>query len=272
MHAVIVPETRAATIPSTPANTEIHQAIAAAVADCPAILAAKAYGSSLYRENTVDFDTAVLVPSSFGVVPEGVYIRLKRLRDELTYSLNIDFDLVPHTADEFKDRASPLWNPRYNPSLLHGRDIKGSFKVKDFTSHYRELSNIEMACVVLHDNRTITRRQLLRTLEGECGRIFVSKLLHGPGNALTVLACRNKKPPSVISSDMRGSLEEFDKGYGCDSFPIKHFLERCRKTLSYRMALHLMHWHESLFRVVCDPSESSVSYYNYCCRSIGLTA
>jgi hypothetical protein len=252
------------------ANADLHRLIAERVADCSVILAARAYGSSLYREKAVDFDTAVLIPDTHGVVPMNVYVRLKRLRDQLVYEQEIDLDLVPHTADEFTDHASPLWNPRYNPSLVFGRDIKEEFPVGEFMNDFRSLTAADQARTVLHDNRTITRRQLLRTIEGECGRIYVSKLLHGPGNGLTVHACRTNQSYLLPPSDLRGSLELFDQAYSCDSRDIYPFLERCRGELNYRMALGLMQWHEYLFRLVMAPTEESARHYTMCCQSLGL--
>ena len=83
------------------------------------ILSARTYGSWLHKEKTVNVDIAVIIPSQLGVVESAVYESLKELRLNLIEKTNCDIDLIPHTIDEIEDLRSPLWYPRYNPSLLN---------------------------------------------------------------------------------------------------------------------------------------------------------
>ena len=99
--------------------------------DC--VLSAKMYGSWLCDETSVDCDIAVIVPSVSGVVDSNVYRLLLSLRDRLVAETGNDIDLVPHTIDELDDIRSPLWYPRYNPSLVSGMVVKGELSVLPIT-------------------------------------------------------------------------------------------------------------------------------------------
>lgn len=127
------------------------------------IKAARIYGSSLYAdlyvENIIDLDIAIIIPSVNGIVDQSVYMHLYKLRKKLCHIFKIDIDLVPHTIDEIKDINSPLWHPRYNPSLVFGMDLKGKFPIKPIL--YGQLSvrnRFDPTSFILHDTRTITRR------------------------------------------------------------------------------------------------------------------
>ena len=93
------------------------------------ISSARIYGSWLYNECSVDMDIAIMVQSEFGVIEPQNYRTLHKLRTVLCDKTKQDIDLVPHTADEFIDRNSPLWYPRYNPSLVFGCNLKGDFQI-----------------------------------------------------------------------------------------------------------------------------------------------
>jgi predicted nucleotidyltransferase len=221
----------------------------------PEITAARVYGSSLYDSYTNDIDIAILVPSDGGVVSGEIYSKLRKLRFILANELEIDPDLVPHTKDEFKDHNSPLYYPRYNPALVFGRTIKGEFPIvctKDMCIKYH-LADI--AAYVLLDNRTITRRQLLRTVSPSTMRIFKAKLMHGPGNILTYLSIKNNEDYYANPSDVKRSFsflnsiyEKFDvlKGYN-------NFMELERQIeinkISYSLLLKVINWYERLVAV-----------------------
>lgn len=86
------------------------------------IKAGRIYGSSLYLDdNLIDVDIAIVVPSICGIVKHSVYKRLFKIRKRLCNLCGVDIDLIPHTIDEVIDTNSPLWHPRYNPSLIFGK-------------------------------------------------------------------------------------------------------------------------------------------------------
>lgn len=175
------------------------------------INAARVYGSSLYGESVVDLDIAIIIPSINGVVKHATYVRLHDLRKRLCKIFKADIDLVPHTVDEVQDINSPLWHPRYNPSLVFGRDIKGKFPIKPIS--YDQPNNFNPASFILHDTRTITRRQAIRSLRGEEARIFLAKLSHGPGNALTYISSCRKREYKVDPSNTKLAFEIFGVEY-----------------------------------------------------------
>jgi predicted nucleotidyltransferase len=229
--------------------------------DC--VLSAKMYGSWLCDEMSVDCDIAVIIPSVSGVVDSNVYRLLLSLRDRLVEATGNDIDLVPHTIDELDDLRSPLWYPRYNPSLVSGVLVKGEFSVLPITKNERMFSFADLTAYVIHDNRTICRRQLVRSLQGESGRIFVSKLLHGAGNALTFYACQNKTEYLSSPSDIDGCFEALDRTYGVDSKPARAFLRGCKRSFDFEKGLLLMSWYESLAALVFN-QESAHLYQATC--------
>ena len=128
------------------------------------VISAKIYGSWLYDEMSADCDIAILIPSVSGLVDCNIYRLLLNLRDCLVAETDNDIDLVPHTTDELEDIRSPLWYPRYNLSLISGKIIKGEFKVFPITKNDQKFSFADLAAYVIHDNRTVCRRQLIRSL------------------------------------------------------------------------------------------------------------
>lgn len=231
------------------------------------ILAARAYGSWTYNEQTVDVDVAVMVRDQNFVVGEATYSELKNLRRKLSEDLNIDLDLIPHTLDEVGDKTSPIWYPRYNPSLVFGETLKGDFPTGASSVIHASFDFSDFAAYVMHDNRTICRRQLLRTLKDESGRIFISKLLHGPGNALTYHACKHRRKYLCSPSDLSKSLEIFDEIYGVNSALAIKFLKNCReKGIDFPNAVKLMSWYESLIAMVIMSGERSL--YQHICLEL----
>jgi len=238
------------------------------LSDYECIVAAKVYGSWLYNEQSVDVDIALLVQSLDGVVLEIDYRTLKKLRRILGQATKCDIDLVPHTYDELELLTSPLWYPRYNPSLIFGSDIKGEFPVKSITSKKKKFTFADLTMYVLLDNRTICRRQLIRSLTVQEARIFVSKLLHGPGNALTYHACVNHVPYEIPPSDITGCFHLFDDIYKVDSAPALSFLNQCKKGINFTQALQLMRWYEHLVVLVLK-GERHMNSYQFVCMELG---
>ena len=210
------------------------------------VLSARVYGSWLHKEKAVDVDIAIIIPSQLGVVESIVYESLKELRLNLVEEINCDIDLIPHTIDEIEDLRSPLWYPRYNPSLCYGETIKGKFLMNSISTREKKFEFSDLTAYVLLDNRTICRRQLLRSLKDMSGRIYVSKLLHGHGNALTFYSCKNRIKYLASPSDLEFCFRLFDEIYGVDSIPVLKFLRSCNEELDFQKALKLMFWYENL--------------------------
>jgi len=214
------------------------------------IMAARIYGSSLYGESVVDLDIAIIIPSINGVVKHTTYVRLRKLREALCKTFKTDIDLVPHTIDEIKDINSPLWHPRYNPSLVFGRDIKGKFPVKSIP--YDQSNGFNPASFILHDTRTITRRQAIRSLKSEEARIFLAKLSHGPGNALTYISFCKKQKCSVDPSNTKLAFEIFSSKYNMNCKEMLSYIQKCKDViintseLPMKQALNVLSWYESL--------------------------
>ncbi len=225
---------------------------------------AKVYGSWLYNESSVDMDIAVVVSSSCGVVSHDCYSALKRSREILSKKTEQDIDLVVHTEDEFVDLNSPLWYPRYNPSLTFGFNIKGDLNINSISTSTHWFSFSDLTAYVLHDNRTICRRQLIRSLSNEEGRIFVSKLLHGPGNALTYYACKHKSPYLVTPSNLKKCFNLFDEIYGVDSSSAMGFLISCKGSIDFERGVLLMNWYENLFNLVLHGVQFKNNYQTIC--------
>ena len=109
----------------SPQGEKIARIIGEVIEPLGFITSAIVYGSSLYAENSADVDVAVMVRSDHGVVEANDYENLLRTRTALNVAVARDVDLVPHTSDEIDDLTSPLWYPRYNPSLCAGIPLKG---------------------------------------------------------------------------------------------------------------------------------------------------
>ena len=252
-------------------KSEILRIIKEGLDECDYVLSARIYGSWLHGEAMEDVDVAVMIPSvNGGVVDEHVYRELKNLRENLNVKLNRDVDLIPHTMDEIDDLRSTLWYPRYNPSLVSGRTVKGKFLIDESSKKGVSFGFEDLTAYILYDNRTICRRQLLRTLEEEQGRIFVSKLLHGPGNALTYYSCRNKVGYLCSPSDLVQSFKIFDEIYNVDSEPAFKFLSSCKKEINFEKAVNLMSWYENLLLIVLKGEESSIRNYQQICEKLRI--
>lgn len=217
-----------------------------------------------YTTNNLLIWMAVIVRSEFGVVNPQDYRALRELRLSLCEKTGQDIDLVPHTDDEFVDRNSPLWYPKYNPSLVFGQNLKGDFRISAVSTSAHSFSFANLTAYVLHDNRTICRRQLVRSFRDEEGRIFVSKLLHGPGNALTYHACKSKSNYTLPPSNLEECFDAFDRLYGVNSLPAIDFLRRCKESLDQEKAYMLMNWYEHMVNVVLHGDQFRANYQHAC--------
>jgi len=215
------------------------------------ISSAKIYGSSLLRwEGTPDVDIAIMVNSVGGVIETEVYKRLRKIRKDLCEMTGCDVDLVPHTEDEVDYPNSPLHNARYYPSLVNGIDIKGSFPLPEKVNLLQDT-----AAYVLEDNRTVTRRQLLRENGQSNWRIFISKLIHGPGNAVNYLYFHKRFPLMVNPSDLDQCFKAYDEVFLIDSQEIRRRLEDGSGkvkdgTFEFEEGLYILNWYELLVRKV----------------------
>lgn len=235
--------------------------------DCEQILSARVYGSWFYDEKTADIDIAVMIPSNNGLVDSEVYKILYQLRKRLSDLTHCDIDLVPHTIDEVTNINSPLSHPRYNPSLVLGENIKGNFMIQPIYEMCDKMKSIDFIGItsnILLDNRTICRRQLVRSLTLNEARIFVSKLLHGPGNALTYYSLRHGLKYICSPSDMLSCLKNFDLLYNVDSTPAMQFFKKCKEKISFEDALRLMFWYENLVALTLYGNAYSESYQKAC--------
>ena len=223
----------------SPQGEKIARIIGEVIEPLGFITSAIVYGSSLYAENSADVDVAVMVRSDHGVVEANDYENLLRTRTALNVAVARDVDLVPHTSDEIDDLTSPLWYPRYNPSLCAGIPLKGGFRVESSSLRDVSFGFQDIARYIMYDNRTVCRRQLLRSLEGEEGRVFVSKLIHGPGAALTYLACRQRVEYLAQPSDAETSFLVFDITYGTYSAGVLGFLRRHQRGIDFTAGLKL---------------------------------
>ncbi len=229
------------------------------------ILSARIYGSWLHSEKSIDLDICVMIPSDEGIVEPDVYRHLKAEREKLSHNSGQDVDLVPHTLDEISDARSDLYHPRYNPSLVCGQDIKSKVGINSVSDKGDHFTYADLAVHVLLDNRTVCRRQIIRSLNAAEGKIFASKLLHGPGNALTFYSCKQKAPYLVSPSDLQTSLKMFDRVYKVDSGPANIFLSSCKKELSPDKAPVLLKWYEHLVALVLhDEGKYNQAYQEYC--------
>jgi predicted nucleotidyltransferase len=240
----------------------------------PCILSAIVYGSWLYDERSVDADIALIVDSIYGIVSSETYYTLRNLRSKLCEETGQDIDLVPHTRDELTDKNSPLWHPRYNPSLVFGTIIKGDFLIANAAESDQEFTSADRAAYVLHDNRTICRRQLVRSLNYEESRIFISKLSHGPGNVLTREACMRGVGYICSPSNISGAFQIFDRMYKVNSSGVQELIRICKSegcSLNIKDALRLMCWYERMMALTFYHNEHTKTLYceysNYLTRT-----
>jgi len=225
------------------------------------IKSARIYGSSLYSEDVIDLDIAIMIPSSCGVVNHSIYKRLYKTRRRLCSLFGIDVDLIPHTADEIKDINSPLWHPRYNPPLIFGRNIKSKFYIRPL------FKPTNPASFILHDTRTIARRKVIRSLKGEEARIFLAKLAQGPGNALTYLSFCEGKKYDLDPSNIKQAFKTFDTRYGLDSKEALSYIENSKKILlktgklPMKRALNILSWYELLVQMVLNRNSNDLKRF-----------
>jgi len=248
----------------SPEKREVLERIKSGVEKSKDILSARVYGSWLHSEESTDLDICIMIASEEGVVNSDVYKRLKSEREELAEKTGQNVDLVPHTMDEINDFRSDLYYPRYNPSLVAGIDVKGKLDIEPIFDKNDSFTYADLLAHILLDNRTICRRQIVRSLNPAESKIFASKLLHGPGNALTYHSCKQKVPYLVSPSDLAASLEMYDKIYNVDSGPAMDFLSSCKKGLNYENALILLTWYERLVNVVLYGNQHKEGYQKYC--------
>ncbi len=201
-------------------NELVINLIAQALDEHNFIKSAIVYGSSLLNPDTRDIDIALFLDSEDGIVKQEHYETLYNIRNALTQSTGYDVDLVPHhTMDELLDPISPLFNPRYNPALSHGKTIKGDICIQQ--SFEQNIKMSDLSRYVLLDNRTITRRQLCRSLKKEEFSIFLSKLAHTPGNILTYRAIKDGNEYITSPSNIDKSvalLEKLEPEYEIGTF------------------------------------------------------
>ena len=228
------------------------------------ILNARMYGSWLFSSNSADMDIAIHVAGERGIIESEVYYALCALRNQLCEQTKCDIDIVPHTTDEFDDYNSPLWSPRHNPSIVFGQDLKGIFPVTSSSILSNKFSFADLTARVLHDNRTVCRRQLIRSLNSEEARIYVSKLRHGPGNVLTYLACREGVVYKYSPSDFLECFEVFDSIYYLNSQIVADFFLKNQVELDLSTGITIMNWYENLLGIVFNGRRFKSSYQEAC--------
>jgi|GEM_PF-1633129 len=230
----------------------------------PFVLSAGVYGSWLYHLESSDIDIALVIKSKNGVVDSESYRIHNQYRTLLSEEICMDVDLVPHTEDEIDDLNSPLWYPKSNPSLCYLYPLVGTLLIKPITAVRQDYKLEDVAAFLIHENRTVCRRQLTRTVTGECGRIFVSKMLHGTANALTYYACRGRSGFVCTPSDLNDCFNKFDFYFDLDSRPAKEYLFESKKTFNFNRALNLMKWYEHLLGFVLYGCPTSKDYNDFC--------
>jgi len=238
-----------------------------AMNDLEFVIAAGIYGSWLYHPESSDIDIAVLIASQDGVVEPNHYAELNEYRHGLSDLLHQDLDFIPHTEDELTDLRSPLWYPKSNPSLCYLYPLKSQIDVRPISMVKHHWLSQDVAAFLIHENRTVCRRQLTRHVDGEAGRIFVSKMLHGTANALTYYACRARSGYVCTPSDLNDCLLKFDFYFGLDTSLAWDFLLGCKKSFDFDKARRLMCWYEHLLGNVLY-GRPTTSEYARCCREI----
>lgn len=227
------------------------------------------YGSWLFDDNSADMDVAVFIDSEQGIVDPKIYDQLMHVRQWFNHEVSStdDLDLIPHTEDEYKDKRSPIWLPKSNQALAYGIyyfDVQRIYAMQNMQYNF---TNTDLVAMLMHDTRTICRRQLTRNLDGEAGRIFVSKLLHGPANALTHFSCLNNRNIIGEPANLKRTFELFDIYFQVDSKPAWNFLFDCKRNFNRKKALSLMRWYEHLMGLVLYGKPSAINY-EYCCMTI----
>lgn len=233
------------------------------IQDSPQVQSALLYGSYLQRSESRDCDIAAFVPSAAGVVHIEVYRALAELRRGLGELTGHDIDLVPHTLDELFDLRSTLHYPKVNPALCSARAIKGEIVIRPSSLRDQQFDYADLAVFALQDTRTLCRRQLVRTLEGEAGRIYVSKLSHAPVNAVNLHSYRQHEAFRPFPAEFWAGLGVFDEVYRTRSLGVAELMARCRAELTFELGLQLMFWFEHVFGV-CTGLLSPADYDRAC--------
>ncbi len=230
------------------------------------VASSRIYGSWLTLDKCSDMDIAILVKSAEGIISSEHVNSLKELRDRLTKEsgANTDIDLVPHTEDELMDKCSPIWNPRQNPSLQFSLLLGGDFPVPVANQIETPYSVADLKIIQMHDARTICRRQILRSLTGERGRIFVSKLKHGAGDAIILKACKEHTPLLYGPSETDKCFTEFDNLYGVDSTNVRNLITNHLGGITHDDGLCLLKWYEALFNLSTKGSSHGIAYQKVC--------
>jgi hypothetical protein len=210
-------------------NEHAMELIKVAIAQVPFIKSAIVYGSSLLNPESRDIDVAIFIESQGGVVDSEHYDNLYNIRRDLIEATGYDIDFVPHTFDELQDSISPIFNPRYNPSMVNGKSIKGNLQVSKSLEANLKMSDFSR--YVLLDNRTITRRQLCRSLKKEELSIFLSKLEHTPGNILTYRSIKSGVEYITNPSNVDDAVSILEKS--CPEYEVKSFIESIRRIKKY---------------------------------------
>lgn len=231
------------------------------------IIAAGVYGSWLHHDNSNDIDIALIIDSKHGVVNPECYYLLKEYRQSISREINQDVDLVPHTEDELDDLCSPLWYPKSNPSLCYLYPLIGNINLKSISVVKQIWQVQDLAAFIIHENRTVCRRQLTRHINGESGRIFVSKMLHGAANALTYYSCRGRAGFVGNPSNVDECLDRLDLYFDLDTSAARNFLLSCKENLNYDRALQMMYWYEHLLGTVLH-HQPSTREYSLCCQKL----
>lgn len=225
----------------------------------------KIYGSWL-RQDGVDIDIAIIINNAKnGIVPASVYNLLLDIRQQLMAISETDTDLICHSEDEVDDIRSPLWHPRYNPSLISGLTIKGKFPISACSLKNTLFSYADICACTLFDHRTLCRRQMLRPFNQGSAEFILNKFLHGPANAITYYYCQHHKNLPSSMPDIIQSFLCFDNCYSTCS---KRALERLSvlKDLNFEIALPFMNWYESLISFIFG--RSSQELYLRACEKL----
>jgi len=96
----------------------------------------------------------------------------------------------------------------------------------------------------------------LRDCDSNNWRIFLAKLRHAPGNALTFSSLSEGRGYYVDPSDTVRSFRTFDQVFGTDSAEIFNLFTRSKQIidetgdLPLEIAIKLLRWHDSLVATV----------------------
>ncbi|MFA8298718.1 MAG: hypothetical protein ACEPOV_00995 [Hyphomicrobiales bacterium] len=188
------------------------------------------YGSSNYVDYPGDYDIFILVPTKFGMMNKASLKQLKEFKEYLAKIIEYDIDFVPHSEEELYDYASPVYNPRHNPSLVYGHTIKGNIKINQ--PEAKVFSYADLTKYVILDNRHVTRRQILRPFYVPAANLFLSKLGHLFGNALSYLAFSRGEKYMVNPSDLYVCAGLIEKMLPINCVPYQEYVRALRRELA----------------------------------------